>query len=68
MFETMFTYICVYLSQPPVVLSTDIDECNETNPCAPNGNCVNSNGSFMCDCLTGYMLNPGGQNCSGKST
>ena len=64
----------VYLSQPPVVLTpytylhvtTDNDVCNETNPCAPNGNCMNSNGSFTCDCFTGYMLDPSEQNCSGK--
>ena len=59
-------HVCVYLSQPPVVLPTDNDECNGTNPCAPNGNCMNSNGSFTCDCFTGYMLDPSEQNCSGK--
>ena len=48
-------------------LPTDNDECNGTNPCAPNGNCVNSNGSFTCDCFSGYMLDPSEQNCSGKS-
>ena len=47
-------------------LPTGNDVCNGTNPCAPNGNCVNSNGSFTCDCFTGYMLNPSEQNCSGK--
>ena len=57
---------CTYVSQPLVVLSTDIDECNGTNPCAPNGNCVNSNGFFTCDCFTGYTLDSSRQNCSGK--
>ena len=51
-----------------IVLSTDIDECNGTNPCAPNGNCVNTNGSFTCNCSSGYELDRSGQSCSGKST
>ena len=55
-----------YMSQPPVVLPTDIDECNGTNPCAPNGNCVNTDVSFTCNCSSGYELDTGGQNCSGK--
>ena len=59
-------HLCTYVSQPLVVLSTDIDECNGTNPCAPNGNCVNTNGSFTCNCSSGYELDTGGQSCSGK--
>ena len=59
------TDILHYLPQPLAVLSTDIDECNGTNPCAPNGNCVNTNGSFTCNCSSGYELDTGGQNCSG---
>ncbi|MDA8032207.1 MAG: calcium-binding EGF-like domain-containing protein [Alphaproteobacteria bacterium] len=56
------------MSQPLAVLCTDIDECNGTNPCAPNGNCVNTNGSFTCNCSSGYELDTGGQSCSGKFT
>ena len=49
-----------------IFLPTDIDECNGTNPCAPYGNCVNTNGSFTCNCSSGYELDIDGQTCSGK--
>ena len=60
-------HLCTYVSQPLVVFPTDIDECNGTNPCVPTGNCVNTNGSFTCNCSSGYELDTGGQSCSGKS-
>ena len=59
-------HLCTYGPQPPAVLPTDIDECNGTNPCAPNGNCFNTNGSFTCNCSSGYELDIDGQSCSGK--
>ena len=60
-------HLCTSVTQLLVVLSTDIDECNGTNPCAPNGNCFNTNGSYTCNCSSGYELDTGGQSCSGKS-
>ena len=38
----------------------DIDECvAEINICGPNGSCVNTLGSYKCDCQTGYVFDPG---------
>ena len=58
----------MHVNYCPCNYCTDIDECNGTNPCAPNGNCVNTNGSFTCNCSSGYELDRSGQSCSGKST
>lgn len=34
----------------------DIDEC-ETHDCGEDGECMNTVGSFKCDCDDGYMEN-----------
>ena len=44
----------------------DIDECvsAETNECDPNALCTNTDGSYICRCLSGYQGD--GRNCTGK--
>ena len=45
----------------------DIDECADgMNNCKDI--CRNTNGSYSCDCRSGYSLNNDGYTCSGKST
>ena len=35
----------------------NIDECaNATNPCGPNSQCLDTDGSYECSCLAGYQL------------
>ncbi len=48
---------------------TDIDECAEANPCSEGGDCVNTLGSYGCDCHDGYKLRKRytGWQCEGKS-
>lgn len=41
---------------------SDINECEE-KPCAHT--CMNTNGSFICDCNVGYSLSADGVNCTG---
>lgn len=49
-------------------LSTDIDECAEgKHYCRENTMCVNTPGSFMCICKTGY-IRIDDYSCTGKST
>ena len=44
----------------------DIDECtsSENNECGPNALCSNTEGSYVCRCLSGYQGD--GKNCTGK--
>ena len=53
-----FTQVLLYF----VYLSTDVDECavNMTNPCANDGACMNSYGSYYCVCTNGWT----GVNCT----
>ena len=50
------------------VLSTlpDVDECGAiSSPC--DQDCTNTNGSFICSCQDGLMLNDDNRTCSGTS-
>jgi len=55
-------YICF------CVFSADDDECNDaaTNQCSSNADCVNSEGSYKCECQAGYMLLADQRTCDGK--
>ena len=44
---------------------SDINECNNTNTCGDNADCVDSDGSYWCKCLPGFQGD--GYNCTGQS-
>ena len=47
-------------------LFPDIDECHEAAArICSNGQCVNTPGSFRCECYTGYELGPTADDCFG---
>ena len=50
------TYVCYCL---------DLDECTEGHNCHENADCINTAGSFSCDCQN--MFHGDGINCSSKS-
>ena len=41
----------------------DIDVCNETHNCSQI--CTTTNGSFICECNSGYLLDIDGVTCNG---
>ena len=43
----------------------DIDECKDKSSCQ-NGKCLNTAGSFMCECRKGFKLNKQAMACIGK--
>ena len=44
-------------------LGADIDECMVQSPCDGKAVCIDEEGSFMCQCLKGYVEN--GTTCTG---
>lgn len=47
---------------------SDIDECsNGDNLCQRNADCINSPGSYRCECAAGFKLSPNGA-CVGKKS
>ncbi len=47
-------------------IHADIDECVPTSPCDEVARCVNTVGSFICECPDGYTRNADGLNCTGE--
>lgn len=50
--------------QPP--LPADVNECAENPGVCANGLCVNTDGSFRCECPFGYSLDFTGVSCVGE--
>ena len=47
-----------------VLLFTDIDECTAESPCHVNATCNNTEGSYVCECNTGFSGD--GFTCEGR--
>ncbi|KAG5270641.1 hypothetical protein AALO_G00194930 [Alosa alosa] len=63
--EEAFTVLCHHVGQTfgPDDKALDIDEC-ATNPNAcNNGECINTDGSYRCECPFGFRLDTSGINC-----
>lgn len=45
---------------------TDIDECEDVRLCA-YGHCINTEGSFKCQCYPGYQRTQEGSHCEGMN-
>lgn len=46
----------------------DINECEVFPGVCKNGRCVNTQGSFRCECAEGLTLDSSGRTCVGKRT
>lgn len=62
-FKSYFAYFCKLVLPPLGIIfetylftfSTDINECNVTEPCQNNGTCENTYGSYVCHCQAGWQ-------------
>lgn len=45
---------------------SDIDECSSQPGICVNGQCINNQGSFRCECPRSLTLGPDGLTCLGK--
>lgn len=50
----------------PPLPSSDVNECAENPGVCANGHCVNTDGSFRCECPFGYSLDYTGISCVGE--
>ena len=48
--------------------TVDIDECTIIPNICLNGHCVNTEGSFYCECLTGFRFDAQMHICAGQSS
>ena len=48
------------------LLFLDVNEC-ESIPCQGGGRCVNTKGSFRCECINNFVLGPDGRTCLGTA-
>ena len=44
----------------------DINECNVFPGICANGECIDTRGSFICECRPGFALDESGRNCTGE--
>jgi len=49
-----------------VVVLVDIDECETVVGVCQSGQCINTAGSFRCECPLGFVLHRDGKTCVGK--
>lgn len=59
--NNLFCFALVFLTNPP-----DINECEVFPGVCTNGQCVNTQGSFRCECAEGLTLDSTGRTCVGK--
>ena len=58
--------VCLFEKLLLLLLFADVDECSGTYTCGANEVCRNTEGSFQCDCASGYSNRPSGM-CEGKA-
>lgn len=58
--------ICLPFSSPSFCLTVDVDECSKDKVCI-RGECLNTDGSFLCLCEAGFKFNADTADCEGKT-
>lgn len=60
---SLFYFIKIFFHSS-LITNSDFDEC--TNNVCQNGKCINTLGSFQCECPHGFHLGSDGRTCLGK--
>ena len=61
----LFAFPSISQCLPACTLKTDADECSNVSVCDTNAECINTNGSYICTCKSGYEGN--GTTCTSES-
>ncbi|XP_017537179.1 latent-transforming growth factor beta-binding protein 4 isoform X2 [Pygocentrus nattereri] len=64
--NTMGSYECVHCRDGYSLQNgqcADVDECVNSRTCGPQGVCVNTDGSYRCECMAGYRAAGPGRLC-----
>lgn len=61
-------YLCVFICEEihKKFCISDVNECLESPGICSNGQCINTDGSFRCECPMGYNLDYTGVRCVGE--
>ena len=59
--------LCIFVDSGLLYTShlTDINECSDSNG-GCDDDCINTIGSFYCECDSGYALQTNGKTCNGQ--
>ncbi len=64
----LYVFVCFNHKWPVNCIFLDVDECSVDNGgCFAHSSCVNTYGTFHCNCHTGYTMMPNGKQCTGTS-
>ena len=58
-------FLCSYLICCDMIIYLDVNECEMLNGGCQH-QCRNTNGSYLCQCNDGFLLNGNGRTCTGK--
>lgn len=64
-FSFIIIIIYVILKQDLINVPLDLNECNTYGSCSQM--CINTEGSYTCSCVEGYVLQADNRSCKAKS-
>lgn len=64
-FSFIIIIISVILKQDLINVPLDLNECNTYGSCSQM--CINTEGSYTCSCVEGYVLQPDNRSCKAKN-
>ena len=62
--NVMVTIFSIFLVTETCFILKDIDECDRFHPC--DQICANTEGSFICTCRDGFLIDDTETNCQGN--